>query len=332
MKEILIYSGVYDWTAEDFIREMNAANGEDVTIRINTNGGSPIDSYGMIAKQQEYKGKIKIKVDGKAYSTGAFMLLYSNDVEALDVSEFLFHRAAYGSYIEGSTDNFTPELKANLNRINGIYRKAMEAKLDVAKFEKMKGVTLDQLFSLDTRIDVKLNAKEAKEIGLIDKIVNITPSIKAQVESLYMGVAAKSAGIEFAPAKIESKQDFPIIKKSTMDINKLKAEHPDVFAQVKALGTSEEKDRVGAWMVFVDVDAKAVSEGIKSDKAPSLTAMSEFSMKALSAKQVKAIEAENAPVVAVAAEGAPKTEAEKNILAFEQEADKLLGIKKEGGK
>jgi ATP-dependent protease ClpP protease subunit len=335
MKEILIYSGIYDWTAEGFIKELNAAKGEDLTIRMNTNGGDPVSSYGMIAKLQEYKGKIKVKVDGKAYSTGAYMLLYASEAEGLDVSEFLFHRAAYPSWIESNKNYFTEDMKKTLNTINANFRKAMEAKLDIPKLEQITGVTLDKMMSLDDRINVTLNAQQAKEVGLIDTITTITPSIKAEIESLYMGVAAKYSGFEFSnPAKAQSPtpQETTNKKPVTMDINKLRAEHPELFAQVKALGASEEKDRVEAWMEFKDIDAKAVAEGIQSGKGLSQKDLANFTVKAISAKQIEKIEAENPNPVVTAGEGAPKTEAEKKILAFEDEADKILGIKKEGGK
>jgi ATP-dependent protease ClpP protease subunit len=320
-KEILLYSNINNWSAEYFISEMEAAKNEDVVVRMNTNGGSPEDMWGMLAKVSERTKATKIKVDGRAYSAGAFMLAYSNDVEALDVSQFLIHRAAYASFLESDANFMTEDRKKSLKVINDASRAALEAKIDVAKFAAITGKTLEDVFSIDSRIDVVLTAKEAKEIGLINKIVQLTPQISAEIESKFAIAASHDPNAQ--------KPITTSIQKSntnTMTIEKLKAEHPDVYAQITANAVAEERDRVGAFLAFAEVDTKAVVEGIKKGENLSQTAMAEFAMKAFSAKQIAAIEGENAPVVKTGAEATPKTEAEKNMAAFEDESNKILGI------
>ena len=54
--EILLYSSIYSFSAESFIKEMEAASGNDVVLRINTPGGDPQAGFGMIAKFAEHKG------------------------------------------------------------------------------------------------------------------------------------------------------------------------------------------------------------------------------------------------------------------------------------
>jgi hypothetical protein len=82
-----------------------------------------------------------------------------------------------------------------------------------------------------------------------------------------------------------------------MTIEKLKAEHPELFAQVVAMGVSSERDRVTAWSVFAEIDPKAVAEGIKGGENISQTAMAEFTLKKLSATSVEKITTEGAPAV-----------------------------------
>jgi ATP-dependent protease ClpP protease subunit len=323
-KEILLYSSIYSWTAENFINEMEAYKNDDVVVRMNTNGGSPEDMWGMLAKFGEHKKSKTIKVDGRAYSAGAFMLAYADNVEALDVSQFLIHRAAYASYLEKDMEFMNEDRKKSLKVINDASRAALEAKIDVAKFTEITGKTLDEVFSMDSRIDVILTALQAKEIGLINNIIQLTPQIKAEIDSYY-SIAAKHDSNAQKPIEVQTIQKSNTIK---MTIEKLKAEHPDVFAQVVA----EERDRVGAWLSFAKVDTDAVVEGIKKGEKLSQTAMAEFAMKSFSQKAVEKIEGENAPTVATAAESAPKSEAEKNMAAFEAEANKILDIKTEGGK
>jgi len=334
MPEVLIYGGIDECTSAEFIEEINEALAEDVSsdivVRLNTPGGSPEYGWGMIAKYAELQGKKSVKNDGKSYSMGLYFNCYAENCSALDVTQFLLHRAAYPTWIECDENYFTDAMKTNLANINKNLRKAFEAKVDVAKFENLKsvkdkGITLDQVFSMDSRIDVPLTAKEAKQIGLINEIITITPSIKAEIESFEkhaFSIAARYNG------KIETKQTEIIKPKhKTMTIEILKAEHPDVFAQALALGVAQEKDRVNACLVFIDADAKGVKEAIASGNPLSATQMAEFTMKAVNAATLAKIEAENPETKTTASGAAEKTEKEKEIAAFAASLDKKLGLK-----
>lgn len=322
-KEILLYSSIYSYSAEQFITAMEENKNNDVVLRINTNGGGPEDGFGMIAKFAEHKKSKKIKVDGKAYSMGLFFLAYSDDVEALDVTEFLAHRAAYPQWFEKS-EYMTEALWDNLNRINSNLRSALEAKIDVAKFEKLKGVKMDDIFSNKSRVDVFLSAEEAKEIGLIDRIVKITPEKKSEIESHMLRIAAEYNGISVSKEPVKTETN----KSKIMNLETLKADHPALYSQVKALGASEEKDRVGAWLAFVDVDPEAVSRGIKEGTSISQTAMAEFSRKAFSANALKGIEKDSPGAVKTdEVDSKVKTEKEKELEKFQAEVKAHLNLK-----
>lgn len=315
---------------------MNEAGEGDLALRLNTEGGSPEYGWGMVAKFGEFKGKKLIKVDGKAQSMGLYFLCYSDDNEALDVSQFLLHRAAYSDWIESNPNYMTEAMWDNLNAVNKKLRAAFEAKVDVTKFEQLTGVKLDDVFSNEKRIDVPFNAKVAKQIGLINKIVALTPQKKAEISSAFqilsstyndMQIAALGEVAEVinpAPAGNPTPNNQSI----KMDLNKLKAEHPAIYAEVIALGVAQEKDRVGAWMAFNQVDPEAVKKGIESGANISQTAMAEFSMKMMSADGLKKIAEGNPPVIKTDEVAADKTAADNAIAVFEAALDKNLNIKK----
>lgn len=286
-KEVLIYSDIHSWTAESFINEVNETEG-DLTIRIDSNGGDPQATYGMVAKYNEFEGNKKVKVDGRAYSSAMFFITKADNVEALDVSKFLVHRAAYSEMTEKYMDD---EMKAHLIDINEDLRSSFEAKVDVEKFNSISGVSMDEVFSMDDRIDVFLNAEQAKEIGLIDTITPLTSSIKASIDNRYSTIAAKFEH------KTQTKQVVTNKKVDKMTIEKLRAEHPEVYSAIVA----EERDRVGAYLAFVEVDAKAVSEGIKSGDRMSQTMMAEMAIKMNATASLAAVEAAAAPAVEAAA-------------------------------
>lgn len=336
-KEILLYGNFFSFTAEIFIEQMESAKGEDIDISLDSNGGDPQAAFGMIRKLQKHEGNISLEIHGRAYSMGAFFPCYTTNTSALDVSDFLFHRAALPPWIENDPEAMKSE-ESRLTQINNHLRAALEAKVDVEKFERITNTTLDQLFSLDGRIDVKLNAKQAKQVKLIDKIIPITPEIVAQVESNAVGVshplAAHFKGVTLPIAAEETEEEI-INRPKKMDLNKLKTENPSLYAQVLAEGVAQgvkqENERVRAFMVFADVDLKAVQEGIAGTEALSSVQTAELTRKSVSAAVLKTQEEDSpAPVDTSAAEEIDQTEEEAaktaKISAFEQEVNKNLNL------
>ena len=324
-KEVLLYGEIYSSSAREFIRAVNDAEGDDVIVRVNSNGGDVDYGYGMIAKFNEFKGKKSVKVDGSAASMAANFILFSDEVEALDVSTLTFHRAAYPEWIERDAKMMEGYREQLLTKANADLRAALEAKVDADQWAKITGVTIDEMFSRDSRVDVLLTAQQAKKLGIVTKINTITPSKQAEIEARLLAVGERATGLKLA-AKSE-----PIIKPKTtaMTIETLKAEHPDVYAAAVKAGISQERDRVGAWAVFADVDVKAVTEGIKSGENITATATAEFSRKAFAASQVTALEDGSAKVVATTEPTTTTVAATVNpeLSALEAEVKKLLNRK-----
>lgn len=287
-KEILIYGGIYDFTVESFMREMEEAKNEDIVLRINTNGGDPQSSFGVVSKFQEHaKGKT-LRVDGKAYSTGALMAAYADYVIALDVSEFLIHRVAYPSYFENDSNLFTEQLQASLKYSNEKAREALESKVDVEKFQRFTGYSFDQIFSMDGRLDVYLTAEQAKKVGLVDEIRKITPEMRhdiAQNMEMTQLKAAKYLGIQKENQEKPNEENDNTHK--DMNLDKLKAEFPAVYRQAMQEGVAFERDRVEAYMVFADVDLNTVKEAIAKGETMTAKQSAEFGRKLASAVFIK---------------------------------------------
>lgn len=200
-----------------------------------------------------------------------------------------------------------------LDNMNKHLRAAMEAKLDIPEFEKIAGVTLDEFFNSEKVIDVNLNAKNAKKIGLIKKIRNLAPE---QAQALAQKFAAYNSN---QPSKPPTKA-----KKTTMTLEEFKADNPtaynDIFNKGVVDGKSKEKDRVQAWSSFINIDAKAVAEGIKSGDDLSQAAMADFAVKGLEVKQLEAIEAKNADKTKTTEEGAAAGDADAEAGAKDGDA------------
>lgn len=320
-KEVLIYGPIDYYSSTEFFKQVAEATEEnpdgEIVYRINTGGGEPEYGWGIIAKIQETKNK-RIKVDGKAHSMGLFTMCYVDDVECLDVSQFLLHRAAYPSWFENDPSFFTDVLKSNLENVNASLEKSFRNKIDVASFEEMKGVKVKDIFSMDSRKEVILTAQEAKKIGLVKNIVKITPTKQAEINSHMAKIAAQYEGVAIAAEET---------KNQNMTIEKFQSEHPEIYAKIVEVGVKKERDRVGAWMAFAEVDVKEVAKSIKEGAELSQTAMAEFSKKMFSNSRLGAIEGDNPTAVATTeVKEKEKTEKDKEVKAFMDGVDKYLKV------
>ena len=334
-RQICIYGPIREWLATDVIQQIAQAaeDNQGITVRINTEGGDPQYGWGMAAAFNEFEGDKTVCVDAKAYSAGTYFVCYADKVIAYDVSEFLIHRAAYSAWFESNPEYFTEDLRANLERINKSLRQALEAKIDVAKFEKMKGVKMKDIFSLDARIDVYLTAKEAKQIGLVSEVRSISAEQVAAQQTMFetynQGSDAVRSAAEAAAKAGANPGTNPVQTKivNKMTLAEFKTQHPAIYAEAVAVGVAEERDRVGAWLVHNETDPKAVAEGINSGDPISMTAAQELMVKSFAKTQKDALGAEGAP--AVQTEKPPKegeqTEAEK----LGAQLDAKLGLNKE---
>ena len=288
MNEFLIYGQINSYTSSEFITSMNEADG-DITVRINSGGGEPDYGWGMVAKFKEYEGNKTVKIDGKAYSMGAYIAMYADNVEALDVSTFMVHRAAYDSWFE-SSEYFTAELKANLGNINKSLEAAFRARVDVEKFENLKDVKVKDIFSMDDRIDVFLTAKEAKKIGLVSKIIKITPSKAAEINSHVKIAASTDSDLTVeAPEQKPTKQDIQTQTNTKMNKSELREKHPELFAEIVGLGVEQEQERVSAWAKWSEIDPALAMKGIEGKDEIKASNISEFQVAALKALQKKGV-------------------------------------------
>lgn len=323
-KEILLYSQIYDFTSELFVTQVDAVEEGPLTIRVNCPGGNVFAAWGMVAKCLERSELPKIKVDGIAASMAALFVAFFDDVECLDVSRIMIHRA--DGYVA------TAEEQEVLNSINRDMKAKLVKKIDAKKLKELKGVTLDQIFAEDTRIDLWLTAKEAKEIGLVKKIVTMKPREIQAVQDTWAKIAAVLEAESASTSPEPPVKPTPVTNPKNdnkMTIEKLKAEHPEVHAAVAKAAIDGERDRVGAWMAFAAVDPERVAKGIKDGETLSQTAMSELTLKAVSKNGIANLAADSTPPVETGEADKPGTEAQKKTAAFEKEVRAKLGLKAE---
>lgn len=332
MNEILLYADIYSYTANIFVTAMGTYKADDeITVRINGGGGEPTYGWAMIARYLEHSGRKLIKVDGAAHSMYAFFLCYCDDSEAIDVSEFLIHRAAYPDWIENNPDRFTDSMRSEVERCNGFLRAAFEAKVNKEEFEKITGVKIKDIFAMDKRVEVTLTAAQAKKVGLIDRVVTITPKRQKAINSLKEEMTAGKFGIKIAAKESEeTENENEILKTENMateikTIEDLKANHRAIYDAAVKRGVTRERKRVAAHMVFVDVDTKAVKEAIKSGKVLDAEMTAEMTLKLSAGKILEAKKGENSDEIKTE-DDVTKTAEQKEADKLSADTDKLLGL------
>lgn len=323
-KELYLYTGIWDFTAEKLISGIEANKLEDIVIRVNSPGGSVFSGWGIVAKMKEHDGHVKVKIDGVAASMSGYLPVFADEVEALDVSRILIHRA--DGYVNSEEDqNF-------LDGVNKDLRAKMSAKINAAKLKELKGVTIDDIFDAKDVLNVWLTGKEAKAIGLVDKIVKLQPT---EINAINDNLSITASIADEAP--VPPRQENSKIQKPSnkvMTLEELKAQHPGLYAQAvaagKTEGSAEERTRIAAWEAWRHIDAEAVDKGIKEGKAITAADISIFTAKAVSPEFLKKLSANNAPEVKTKEDDAKvKTEKEKNISSFMDEVNANLGRKTE---
>jgi len=322
MKQILLYTPIFSFTAESFVDKITNIEdkNEDITIRVNSPGGSVFAGWSMIAAMQEHKGSIKMKVDGVAASMAAYMTLFADEVEALDVSRFLFHRA------DGYTEN--EDDKKELLAINDIIKKQMQKRMNPDTFKEVSGVGFDELFDMSKRKDVWLSAKQLKQIGLVDKIVRLEPKeIEAMNETFYAFSNFEQGSLESGGTDKKAESNNNDKKIVTMTKQEIKAQFPEVYAEIVKEGTLSERDRVAAFMEFADIDPEATKKSIVDGIEMSQKYMAEMTKKFISAEKLATIKEESQkPVEVKATDDKPEDVEAAN---FEKEVFASMNLKKE---
>lgn len=329
MDEVLIYGELWEYPARVFHESLNALSGDALTVRLNTPGGDVYIGWGMVAMFSEFPGEKKVKIDGRADSMGFYFLCYVDYAEAVDVCGSRVHRAALPDWYETS-DYFTDVDRASLKQVNDNLRAALSAKVPDALFTEVTGYTYNDLFSMEGRLEIQLTAKQLKKLGLVNKITQLTPTKTKAISTRMAAIAASFP--DRITGNIPEPVEIPVLPKeqptvpaailkelpkhiNNMTLEEIKAQNPSVFAQIIAMGVTQEQDRVRSWTAFHSIDAVAVLDGINSGVAVTPGVISEMSVKSFNAAGLSALSTEKSPVVETP-EAVSKVTADPELAAF----------------
>jgi len=189
---------------------------------------------------------------------------------------------------------------------------------------------------MESRIDVLLTASDLKKLGLVSRIVKITPSKTAELKSAAELFAnCKSLeDVRMAAQAVNPQVDEPL-KITNMTAAELKEKFPLVYAFIKSeghaegvtAGVAQEKERIEAIMVFNEIDPAAVSAAIESGKPLTQKALNELMLKSAGKNLAASVKTDSAGKVITEATTTPETEKAAKLAQFNAKVDAALGKK-----
>lgn len=292
---------VYDWfgipatSPSKVLRALDQAvaqNVKEITVVINSGGGSVYAASEIYTELKNFQGKLKIQITGLAASA-ASVIAQAGESEISPTAQFMIHNAlvsAQGDYRDMSdTSDFLK--KVNLSIINAYTAKT--------------GKSVEELQSLMDK-ETFMTAQEAVDAGFVDSVMfanELAAVANADHPDLINGLLPpevinkmrEELANEGKINAINSVGSEPKGAIKEMDMEKLKAEHPELYKEIMNVGRSEgvaaERTRIQ------DIENIAVvgsDEIINKAKFDSGITAAETAMEVLKAQKVKGAAALNA--------------------------------------
>lgn len=174
LKELVLYGPVVNGKAwyldsdeyicpQNVIAALKEADGEDILVRINTNGGDVFAGISIYNILKDYKGKVTVKVDGMAASAGSVIAI-AGDKILMGVGTMLMIHNAW-TFAAGNADELrkvADDLDKISDSISNIY------------MTRFSG-TIEELKAL-LNAESYLTAEESIALGLADEEIEEEPA------------------------------------------------------------------------------------------------------------------------------------------------------------
>lgn len=244
---------------------------QELTIEINSGGGSVFSGAEIWTALKSFAGMIKVQVVGLAASAASVIAMAGTTIEMSPVGQLMIHNAKTKAEGDYRVMQDTGNLLQNVNKsLMSTY--IMRTKLSE---EELKGM-MDK--------ETWMTAQQAKDLGFIDNIMfenQLDAVADANHEMLINGVLPQAVidkmRQELAKDPIQnvvnnSEAEPPMENQggTPMTLEELQNKHPELFNQVKQTGYDEgvkaENERIKAIEEIAPVGNDALVQAAKFDK------------------------------------------------------------------
>ncbi len=251
----------FEISAKRFISDLKDVQTPNITVHIDSLGGSVFEGISIYNALQDFKGFKTAVVEGVCFSAASYILMAFDKIKAKSNALIMLHNPLVEN-ISGNAEKLTHTVKA-LNELTDIYIKAYAEKA------KKSPEYIQQLLNAETY----LNAVDAVKEGFVDEIIGEANNISTEA----LKAAFQNRLVAYETHFNKSKNHLP-----TMDDNKPIKENPteEVKAEVvenekvsytvdealAVLETAKEANTKEAFELALETISKAI-EAIE-DKAP----------------------------------------------------------------
>lgn len=158
--KVFLYAPIGGWfgvLAEDFVREVNALEVDEIHLHVNSPGGAAFDGLAMANVLRNHPAKVTAHVDGLAASAASMVILGADDIVMEPGSQLMIHEA--WGYASGDSQDMAKTAEV-LDKLSQNYATQYAAKA---------GGTADE-WRAAMREESWYTADEAVEAGLADRV------------------------------------------------------------------------------------------------------------------------------------------------------------------
>ncbi len=229
--ELLVYGDIGEWddvTSTGFVNQLEGLRGQDLSVRINSNGGSVFTAQAIFSALRRHDGNTTAWIDGVCASAATFIATACNHVVMPRNAMYMVHKP----------------LTAKMGNAND-FRRAADV-LDVVEntmipaYVEKTGKTAEEIAKL-LEAETYMTAEDALNYGFIDEIED-SIKIAASLDGDFLNYGEEKVSIKKVPQPLLNtvkSNDTQNKGGEKMDLNTLKAQYADVYAQAKQDGVTE---------------------------------------------------------------------------------------------
>lgn len=243
--KIIVIDGVIGWdiTTDEVRDQLKEANGEDVLVEISSPGGLISQGLTIFNLLKNYQGRVDTHIIGQAASMATYISQVGEKRTAEKNSVFMIHNGwglaigdhremfKYGKHLDSLTNIIAKQYSTSTDREISELRTLMDDETFFYGDEIQEAGFVDEVTGDESEDSTKDEAFAMAQLSIDECIIKIsTPEmIKKDMTAIskIMMVGEKQS----KPGQPENKQE--VIK---MTLEELKEKHPELYAQVMALG------------------------------------------------------------------------------------------------
>lgn len=231
---------------------------KEIVVRINSGGGDVFAANAIFTRLKDHAARITVKIDGWAASAATIIAMAGDSIQIARNGVFMIHdpsMTVYDSFTAEEFEKMAEELRVIKNSIVNTY--SMKTGKDAEEISQMMS---DEKWwtgaeAVDNGFCDKLLFEDVETIveNQTKVVVNSVPmdlsayKTSPNIQNMVITAPKNPGGFtNSAGSKKQSKEEQAMADKSITTIEALKAEYPDLVAQIENNAAAGERERIKA--------------------------------------------------------------------------------------